>query len=159
LLGTPPPPPPPNVPVLSDDAKALTAATLRLRMEQHRSKASCAVCHNKLDPLGFGLENFDAIGAWRSQDSGGPVDSSGTLPSGESFRGPKELKTILKAHTAEFSRCLTEKMLTYAIGRGLEEYDRCAVEDIVKNLERNKYRFSALVLFIVKSDPFQKRRG
>ncbi len=159
LLGTPPPPPPPNVPVLSDDAKALTAATLRLRMEQHRSKASCAVCHNKLDPLGFGLENFDAIGAWRSQDSGGPVDSSGTLPSGESFRGPKELKVILKAHTAEFSRCLTEKMLTYAIGRGLEEYDRCAVDEIVKSLERNRYRFSALVLFIAKSDPFQKRRG
>ena len=159
LLGTPPPPPPPNVPVLTEDAKALTAATLRLRMEQHRSKASCAVCHNKLDPLGFGLENFDAIGAWRNQDSGGPVDSSGTLPSGESFRGPTELKVILKAHAPEFSRCLTEKMLTYALGRGLEEYDRCAVEDIVKNLERNKYRFSALVLFIVKSDPFQKRRG
>jgi mono/diheme cytochrome c family protein len=159
LLGTPPPPPPPNVPVLTDDAKALTAATLRLRMEQHRSKASCAVCHNKLDPLGFGLENFDAIGAWRNDDSGGPVDSSGTLPSGESFRGPKELKVILKAHSPEFSRCLTEKMLTYALGRGLEEYDRCAVEQIVKSLEPGRYRFSVLVLGIVKSDPFQKRRG
>ncbi len=159
LLGTPPPPPPPNVPVLTEDAKALTAATLRLRMEQHRSKASCAVCHNKLDPLGFGLENFDAVGAWRNQDSGGPVDSSGTLPSGESFRGPKELKAILKAHSPEFSRCLTEKMLTYALGRGLEEYDRCAVDQIVKSLEPGRYRFSALVLLIVKSDPFQKRRG
>jgi mono/diheme cytochrome c family protein len=159
LLGTPPPPPPPNVPVLTEDAKALTAATLRLRMEQHRSKASCAVCHNKLDPLGFGLENFDAVGAWRDQDSGVPVDSSGTLPSGESFRGPKELKTILKAHTPEFTRCLTEKMLTYALGRGLEDYDRCAVEEIVKSLRSNRYRFSALVLGIVRSDPFQKRRG
>ena len=97
LLGTPPPPPPPNVPVLTDDAKTLTAATLRLRMEQHRSKVSCAVCHNKLDPLGFGLENFDAIGAWRDQDAGATVDSSGKLPSGESFRGPGELKGILKA--------------------------------------------------------------
>ena len=159
LLGTPPPPPPPNVPVLTEDAKALTAATLRQRMEQHRAKASCAVCHNKLDPLGFGLENFDAVGAWRDQDSGAPVDSSGTLPSGESFRGPRELKAILKAHTPEFTRCLTEKMLTYALGRGLEEYDRCAVEQIVKSLESSRYRFSALVLGIVKSDPFQKRRG
>ncbi len=159
LLGTPPPPPPPNVPVLTDDAKTLTAATLRLRMEQHRAKASCAVCHNKLDPLGFGLENFDAVGAWREQDSGLAVDSSGTLPSGESFRGPKELKTILKAHTPDFARCLTEKLLTYSLGRGLEEYDRCAVEQIVKSLESNRYRFSALVLGIVKSDPFQKRRG
>jgi Protein of unknown function (DUF1592)/Protein of unknown function (DUF1588)/Protein of unknown function (DUF1585)/Protein of unknown function (DUF1587)/Protein of unknown function (DUF1595)/Ca-dependent carbohydrate-binding module xylan-binding/Planctomycete cytochrome C len=159
LLGTPPPPPPPNVPLLAEDAKPLTAATLRLRMEQHRSKASCAVCHNKLDPLGFGLENFDAVGAWRDQDSGVPVDSSGTLPSGESFRGPKELKAILKVHTPEFTRCLTEKMLTYALGRGVEEYDRCAVEQIVKSLESSRYRFSALVLGIVKSDPFQKRRG
>jgi Protein of unknown function (DUF1592)/Protein of unknown function (DUF1588)/Protein of unknown function (DUF1585)/Protein of unknown function (DUF1587)/Protein of unknown function (DUF1595)/Ca-dependent carbohydrate-binding module xylan-binding/Planctomycete cytochrome C len=159
LLGTPPPPPPPNVPVLTDDSKALTAATLRLRMEQHRSKASCAVCHNKLDPLGFGLENFDAIGGWRDQDGGVTVDSSGKLPSGESFRGPGELKAVLKAHRSDFTRCLTEKMLTYALGRGLEEYDRCAVEQIVKSLESNRYRFSALVLGIVKSDPFQKRRG
>ncbi len=159
LLGTPPPPPPPNVPVLTEDAKALTAATLRLRMEQHRSKASCAVCHNKLDPLGFGLENFDAVGAWREQDGGVPVDASGTLPSGESFRGPKELKSILKTHTPEFTRCLTEKMLTYALGRGLEDYDRCAVDQILKSLESSRYRFSALVLGIVNSDPFQKRRG
>ena len=159
LLGTPPPPPPPNVPVLTEDAKALTAATLRLRMEQHRSKVSCAVCHNKLDPLGFGLENFDAIGAWRDQDGGVTVDSSGKLPSGESFRGPGELKAILKAHRSEFTRCLTEKMLTYALGRGLEEYDHCAVEQIVRGLESSRYRFTALVLGIVKSDPFQKRRG
>ena len=159
LLGTPPPPPPPNVPVLTEDAKALTAATLRLRMEQHRSKVSCAVCHNKLDPLGFGLENFDAIGGWRDQDGGVAVDSSGKLPSGESFRGPGELKAILKAHRSDFTRCLTEKMLTYALGRGLEDYDRCAVEQIVKNLESSRHRFSALVLGIAKSDPFQKRRG
>ena len=102
LLGTPPPPPPPNVPVLTEDAKALTAATLRLRMEQHRSKASCAVCHNKLDPLGFGLENFDAIGGWRDQDGGVTVDSSGTLPSGESFRGPGELKADLEGTQERF---------------------------------------------------------
>lgn len=117
------------------------------------------MCHNKMDPLGFGLENFDAVGAWREQDQGVPVDSSGTLPSGESFRGPKELKAILKTHTPEFARCLTEKMLTYALGRGLEEYDRCAVEQIVKGLASGRYRFSALVLEIVKSDPFRKRRS
>ena len=139
-------------------AKALTAATVRLRMEQHRAKASCAVCHSKLDPLGFGLENFDAVGGWRDKDGGVAVDSSGTLPSGESFRGPGELKTILKAHTHQFTRCLTEKMLTYALGRGLEEYDRCAVDQIVKALEADRYRFSTLMLAIVKSDPFQKRR-
>ena len=110
LLGTPPPPPPPNVPTLQeDDQKALTAATVRLRMEQHRAKVSCAVCHSKLDPLGFGLENFDAVGGWRDKDGGAAVDSSGTLPSGESFRGPGELKTILKAHTHQFTRCLTRK--------------------------------------------------
>jgi hypothetical protein len=158
LLGTPPPPPPPNVPTLQEDQKALTAATVRLRMEQHRAKVSCAVCHSKLDPLGFGLENFDAVGGWRDKDGGTAVDSSGTLPSGESFRGPAELKTILKAHTHQFMHCLTEKMLTYALGRGLEEHDRCAVDQIVKTLEADRYRFSTLVLAIVKSDPFQKRR-
>jgi hypothetical protein len=158
LLGTPPPPPPPNVPTLPDDQKALTAATMRLRLEQHRAKASCAVCHSKLDPLGFGLENFDGVGGWREQDSGSAVDSSGTLPSGESFRGPSELKTILKARTPQFVRCVSEKMLTYALGRGLEEHDRCAVDQIVKSLEADKYRFSTLVLAIIKSDPFHKRR-
>ncbi len=158
LLGTPPPPPPPNVPTLKEDQKALTAATLRLRMEQHRAKVSCAVCHSKLDPLGFGLENYDAVGAWRDQDAGAAVDSSGVLPSGESFRGPAELKAILKARSPEFTRCLTEKMLTYALGRGLEEYDRCAVDQIVKSLAANRFKFSALVLGIARSDPFQRRR-
>ena len=158
LLGTPPPPPPPNVPTLQEEQKVLTAATVRLRMEQHRAKASCAVCHSKLDPLGFGLENFDAIGGWRDKDGGVAVDSSGTLPSGESFRGPDELKSILKAHTGQFVRCVTEKLLTYALGRGLEAPDRCAVDEIVKTLEADHYRFSTLIMAIIKSDPFQKRR-
>ncbi len=158
LLGTPPPPPPPNVPTLQEEQKVLTAATVRLRMEQHRAKSSCAVCHSKLDPLGFGLENFDAIGGWRDKDGGVAVDSSGTLPSGESFRGPDELKSILKAHTGQFIRCVSEKLLTYALGRGLEAPDRCAVDEIVKTLEADHYRFSTLIMAIVKSDPFQKRR-
>ncbi len=119
---------------------------------------SCAVCHAKLDPLGFGLENFDGIGGFREQDGGSVVDSSGKLPSGESFRGPRELKSVLKAHSHEFTRCLTEKLLTYALGRGLEEYDRCAVDQIVKTTEADRHRFSTLILAIVKSDPFQKRR-
>ena len=131
---------------------------LRLRMEQHRAKAAARSATASWIPLGFGLENFDAVGAWRDKDGGAPVDSSGTLPSGESFRGPRELKAILKAQRAEFTRCLTEKMLTYALGRGLEDYDHCAVDQIVKSLEASRYRFSALVLGIVKSDPFQKRR-
>ena len=97
---------------------------MRRRMEQHRSQPSCAVCHNRLDPLGFGLENYDGLGAWRDKDAGHVVDASGTLPSGESFRGPGELKAILKSRPREFARCLTEKMLTYALGRGLEESDR-----------------------------------
>ena len=108
-------------------------------------QASCAVCHKRLDPLGFGLENYDGVGAWRDKDGGQAVDASGTLPSGESFRGPGELKAILKSRPREFARCLTEKMLTYALGRGLEESDRCAVDRIVKDLEANEYRFSMLV--------------
>jgi Protein of unknown function (DUF1592)/Protein of unknown function (DUF1588)/Protein of unknown function (DUF1585)/Protein of unknown function (DUF1587)/Protein of unknown function (DUF1595)/Ca-dependent carbohydrate-binding module xylan-binding/Planctomycete cytochrome C len=158
ILGTPAPPPPPDVPVLNEDQKVLTATSLRQRMEQHRATASCAACHSRLDPLGFGLENFDALGVWRDKDGTIPIDSSGTLPSGESFRGPKELKTILRAHAPEFTNCLTRKMLTYALGRGLDEYDRCAVDQIAGTLAANHYRFSTLVLGIVQSDPFQKRR-
>jgi mono/diheme cytochrome c family protein len=158
LLGTPPPPPPPEVSPLKDDPAVATAVSVRRRMEQHRAQPSCAVCHNRLDPLGFGLENYDGLGAWRDKDGGLPVDASGTLPSGESFRGPAELKAILKARSREFARCLTEKMLTYALGRGLEESDRCTVDRIVKDLEANQYRFAALAQGIVSSEPFLKRR-
>jgi hypothetical protein len=158
ILGTPPPPPPPDIPVFNEDQKALTGTSLRQRMEQHRTKASCAVCHSRMDPLGFGLENFDAVGVWRDKDGAIPIDSSGTLPTGETFRGPRELKTILRSHSTEFTNCLTRKMLTYALGRGLEEYDRCTVDRIASTLAVNHYRFSALVMGIVQSDPFQKRR-
>jgi uncharacterized protein DUF1592/uncharacterized protein DUF1588/uncharacterized protein DUF1585/uncharacterized protein DUF1587/uncharacterized protein DUF1595/cytochrome c len=158
LLGTPPPPPPPGVAPLKEDQAADSSLSLRRRMEQHRARPNCAVCHNRLDPLGFGLENYDGVGAWREKEGGQPVDASGTLPSGESFRGPGELKAILKARPREFARCLAEKMLTYALGRGLEDDDRCAVERIVKDLESRQYRCSTLVLGIVMSDPFRKRR-
>lgn len=158
LLGTPPPPPPPDAGQLSEDKAVVESGSLRQRMEQHRANQSCAVCHDRMDPLGFGFENFDGIGAWRTRDGQFPIDPSGTLPSGQSFQGPAELKAILKARASEFSRCLTEKMLTYALGRGLESYDKCAVDQIGAALAKNNYRFSTLVIEIVKSDPFQKRR-
>ena len=157
VLGTPPPPPPGDVPEL-DNQKTLSG-TLRQRMEQHRSNPSCASCHARMDPLGFGFENFDAIGAWREKDGDAAVDASGVLPSGQKFRGPKELKAILKAKDKDFVRCLSEKLLTYALGRGVEYYDVCAVDAIVAGTVKNKYKFSQLVLEIVKSDPFQKRKG
>ena len=158
ILGTPPPPPPPNVPELKEDKDVVLSGTLRQRMEQHRANPDCATCHGRMDPLGFGLENFDAIGAWREADGGYPIDASGTLPNGKTFVGPKALKAILKGRHDDFARCLSEKMLTFALGRGLDYYDRCAVDKFVTALGANDYRFSTLVLEIVQSDPFQKRR-
>jgi hypothetical protein len=132
---------------------------LRKQLEIHRSNAVCASCHKTMDELGFGLENFDAIGRWRESDGKLAVDSSGKLPSGESFRGPLEMAQVLKRRKAEFGRCLAEKMLTFAIGRGLESFDRCAIDRIVEGLEKGDYRFSALVIAIAASDPFRKQRG
>ncbi|MBI5772210.1 MAG: DUF1592 domain-containing protein [Verrucomicrobia bacterium] len=161
LLGTPPPPPPPDVPELADEreGKELTG-TLRQRMEQHRNDPNCSGCHARMDPIGFGMENFDGIGAWRGQEGGLAVDASGKLVSGENFAGPAELRDILaKSKSKEFIRCLSEKMLTYALGRGLEYYDRCAVDEITKGVAQGGHRFSALVTSIVKSTPFLMRRG
>ena len=124
------------MPELKEDAKASTAATLRQRMEQHRANASCAVCHNKLDPLGFGLENFDAIGAWRDKEGGVPGRLLGHAALGRIVSRAEGAEGDLKARSREFTRCLTEKMLTYALGPGLEDYDRCAVDQIVKSLGR-----------------------
>jgi hypothetical protein len=159
LLGTPPPPPPPNVPELPVDEKAQLTGSLRQRMEQHRASISCANCHARMDPLGFAFENYDAIGSFRTRDGGFDIDPSGTLPDGQTFQGPAQLKTILKGKKEMFSRCLTEKMLIYAVGRGLEYYDRRTVNAIAQALERNEYRFSTLVVEIVKSEPFGLRRG
>jgi hypothetical protein len=159
ILGTPPPPPPPNVPELSEDKQVVLSGSLRQRMEQHRKNPMCASCHQRMDPLGFGFENYDAVGGWRTKDGEFTIDPSGKLPSGETFRGPRELKAILKGRQKEFARCLSEKMLTYALGRGLEYYDRCAVDTIVQALAGKQYRLGELILEVVKSDPFQKRRG
>jgi hypothetical protein len=158
ILNTPPPPPPPDVPEL-EEQKGEIKGSLRQRMEQHRAKAICASCHQRMDPLGFGFENFDGIGAWRTREGKFAIEPSGTLPSGQTFKGPKELRVVLKQKEEEFRRCLAEKMLTYALGRGLEYYDKCAVNDIAEAVKRNDYRFSSLVLAIVKSDPFQKRKA
>jgi hypothetical protein len=158
LLNTPPPPPPPDVPNL-DEAKIGKSASMREQLELHRQNSTCASCHSRMDPLGFGLENFDAIGAWRTQDGKFAIDASGTLPDGRTFKGPQELKAILKSDRAAFAEGLTEKLLTYALGRGLERYDKPTIKKIANRLAAEDYRFSALVLEIVKSLPFQMRRG
>jgi hypothetical protein len=159
LLGTPPPPPPPGVEELKEDEQVVLKGTLRQRMEQHRANPNCAVCHQKLDPLGFGFENFNAIGAWRSQENKHPIDPSGVLPGGQEFAGPAQLRAILKGRGDAFGKCVAEKMLTYALGRGMERSDRCFINDIAQELGKNNYRFSSLVLAIVNSEPFQLRRG
>jgi len=158
MLGEPPPPPPPNVPVLEEGLETL--GTLREQMEQHRTNESCAVCHRKMDALGFGLENFDAIGGWRDQEGRFPVDASGELPGGRKFTGPVELVRILvDEKKLEFCRCVASKMLTYALGRGLESYDRCTVNEIVDQLSENEFRFGTLMTAIVTSDAFTQREG
>ncbi len=158
LLNAPPPPPPPNVPTL-DEAAIGTNLSLRQQMEKHRSNAVCASCHSKMDPLGFGLENYDAIGAWRTKDGKFPVEAGGVLPDGKRFNSAAELKVILKGDRDAFAQCLTEKLLTYALGRGLDRTDRPAVQSISRRLAASGYRFSALIEGIAESLPFQKRRG
>jgi hypothetical protein len=158
VLNAPPPPPPPDVPNL-DEAKVGSSASLRQQLEEHRKNTTCAACHARMDPLGFGLEKFDAIGAWRTQDGKFPIDDAGVLPDGRSFHGPGELKTILKADRGAFAECLSEKLLTYALGRGLERYDKPTVKQIARNVAAKNYRFSALVSEIANSLPFQMRRG
>jgi hypothetical protein len=156
LLGSAPPPPPPNVPVLNETNLGKTVS-MRERMEQHRKDPSCSVCHNQLDPIGFGLESYDAVGAWRDKDGEVPIDTSGVLPDGKSFKGVQDLKEILRGRSEAFTHNLTEKMLTFALGRGLEPYDRRVVDDIVRKMEQNNYRFSTLVFEIVHSKPFGMR--
>jgi hypothetical protein len=159
ILGTPPPEPPANVPELEETQKSKPDATLRQQLEIHRADPNCAVCHRTMDTLGFGLENFDAVGRWREKDGRFAIDSSGTLPDGETFKNPSELAKILKGKKAEFSRFLTGKMLTYALGRGPIPADRCVVDDISNVLSERDYRFSVLVTEIVKSEPFRMRRS
>ncbi|MDA1055269.1 MAG: DUF1592 domain-containing protein [Planctomycetota bacterium] len=159
ILGTPPPPPPPNVPELSEEHQDSSVTSLRKRMEVHRRDPACANCHAKMDPIGFALENFDAVGAFRTKDGAFDIDASGEFSDGTKFSGPEELKSIVLQRKDEFTRCLVEKLLTYALGRGIEYYDRPTVEKIVKSLPDREYKFSALVGQIVKCDAFRQRRG
>ena len=160
LLGTPPPPPPAMVKSLPTDDRIRNGLTFRQRLEQHRKKAECASCHARLDPLGFGLENFDVLGRWRDQIQQKPVDASGKLTTGEEFVGPAALKTILVETKRElFVRNLVERMLSYALRRGVEYYDTPAVKQIMAELEAKDYRGAALVAAVVESFPFQYRRN
>lgn len=158
ILGTPPPPPPPDVPAL-DEASVGNAGSLRQQMEKHRSNAVCASCHQRMDTLGFGLENYDAIGRWRTADGKFPLEVGGVLPNGKSFNSPAELRTILAGDLDGFTRCLVEKMLTYALGRGLERYDKRTVAAIEKKVAEQGHAFQSLVFEVVRSLPFQSRRG
>ena len=154
ILGAPPAPPPSGVEALKEGQEHDASITLRQKMSRHRSDAACAACHRRMDPLGFGLENFDAVGGWRSHEGGQPIDSAGQLPGGRAFQGPTQLKAALLSRRNAFARCLTEKLLTYALGRGLERADRRDVDNIVAKLVRKDYRFSALILAVVESQPF-----
>lgn len=158
LLNAAPPPPPANVPPL-DEAAVGSTASLRVQLENHRKNAVCASCHSRMDPLGFALENYNAVGQWRTEDGKFPIDASGVLPDGRSFQGADGLKAILKSNPDTFAACLAEKLLVYALGRGVERYDRATIKKIVASVSDSHYRMSSLVLGIVNSVPFQMQRG
>ncbi len=158
ILGTPPPPPPPGADVLADEVETASGLTFREKMDRHRTDPNCAACHSKMDPLGFGLENFDAVGKWRDVDLGRPVDASGELPGGIKFSGPQELQKILLNDKDKFVRSLSREMLAYALGRGLAASDACHVDEITAQVEKADYKFSALVKAIVQSEAFRMKR-
>jgi Protein of unknown function (DUF1592)/Protein of unknown function (DUF1588)/Protein of unknown function (DUF1585)/Protein of unknown function (DUF1587)/Protein of unknown function (DUF1595)/Cytochrome C oxidase, cbb3-type, subunit III len=157
VLGTPVPPPPPNVPALKENAPGAKPLSVRARLEEHRKNPACAVCHKIMDPVGFALENFDAVGQWRDSDAGNPIDASGVLVDGTKVDGPVALRNAIASRPETFAGTMTEKMLTYALGRGLEYYDMPVVRRIVREMSANDYHFSALIAGIVKSAPFQMR--
>jgi hypothetical protein len=162
VLGTPPPPPPPNIPPLEDAAQKISghAPTLRETLAAHRDKPLCASCHNRMDPMGLAMENFNAMGMWRQSEFGEPIDATGELITGEKFSDIRELKRILvKNHYTDFYRTVAEKMLTYALGRGLEYYDVETVDQIVARLEATGGRPSVLIRGVIDSAPFQKMRS
>ncbi len=156
ILGTPPPPPPPDAPMLEESQEAALSGSLRERMEQHRLKPDCATCHEKMDPIGFAFENFNAVGEWRDLDAGFPIDPAGKLPDGTQFEGAKDLIAELKTRDT-FVHSIIEKMLTFALGRGLEYYDQCTTEAIFAEVTENHLKFQALVKAVVLSKPFQLR--
>jgi hypothetical protein len=159
ILGAPPPAPPPNVPPLKENKDGAKVLTLRERMEQHRANPVCASCHSRMDPLGFALENFDATGQWRARDGDTPIDASAGLPDGSKFEGPRGLRTWILTHPEQIVTAVTEKMLVYALGRGIEYYDAPAVRKVVREAARSGNSFQSLLLGIATSTPFQMRRA
>ncbi|HEY3045135.1 MAG TPA: DUF1592 domain-containing protein, partial [Vicinamibacterales bacterium] len=159
ILGTPPPPPPPNVPALTENGEDGKVLSVRERLEEHRKNPVCASCHRVMDPLGFSLENFDAIGQWRAREEGGPVDASGQLADGSKVNGPVSLRQALMKRPEQFVGTMTEKLLTYALGRGVEYYDMPVVRSIAREAARSNYRFSSIVIGIVRSTPFQMKKA
>jgi cytochrome c5 len=159
ILGTPPPPPPPNVPPLKENEEGTKPKSVRELMEDHRRNPACAGCHAVMDPLGFSLENFDGVGEWRTKDQSGPIDASGQLADGTKVEGPVTLRQALMKHPEQFAGTVTEKMMTYALGRGLEYYDMPVVRSIVHDSAKNDYRLSSIIIDIVKSTPFQMRKS
>ena len=158
LLASPPPPPPPDIPALAERTDDGAALSMRAAMERHRANPACASCHAQMDPLGFALENFDAVGRWRVRgESNDAIDASGILPDGASFEGPDGMRAALLREPERFVATVTEKLLTYALGRNVESYDMPAVRAIVHEAAQNEYRFSSIVLGIVRSTPFQMR--
>jgi hypothetical protein len=158
LLGTPPPPPPPNVAELAESDAQGNPVSLREQLERHRADAACSSCHATMDPLGFGLENFDVLGSWRTEIDGVPVDARGELPDGTTYEGPRALKELLLQRKRQFIGNLTSKMLGYALARGLTDEDRCVVDEIVKVLEQDDFKSQTLILEIVKSVPFRYKQ-
>jgi hypothetical protein len=159
FLGAPPPPPPANVEINIKEEEIGKNSSLREQLEKHRADPACGVCHNRMDAIGFGFENYNPVGAWRDKDGEIPVDSAGVLPGSKSFSTPAELKKILREDSDSFAHCFAEKLLTYALGRGLEAYDRPALRKISRAAADQNYRFSSIILGIVNSAPFQMRRG
>jgi hypothetical protein len=158
ILGTPPPPPPPDVPAL-DASKAGAEVSLRAQLEEHRANPVCASCHSKMDALGFALENYNGIGKWRTMDGKFPIDAHGSLPGGKSFTTPGEFKAILLSEMPEFSECVIRKLMTYSLGRGLQPYDTPTVNRIQTKLAAENYPFQSIVFEVIRSLPFQSRRG
>jgi hypothetical protein len=159
IMGTPPPAPPPNVPALKENDEGGKVTTVRERLEEHRKNPACATCHRVMDPLGFALDNFDAIGQWRTKEAGLPIDASGQLADGTKINGIADLRAALLKHPERFVSTMTEKLMTYALGRGLEYYDMPVVRGITRDAGQNDYRFSTIVMGIVKSTAFQMKRS
>jgi len=159
ILGIPPPPPPPFVPSLKEIQDTIQVLPMRQRLAEHRANPTCAGCHSLMDPVGFSLENYDAVGRWRDTEGADPVDASGGLPDGRKFDGVAGLKKALLSRPELFATTFTEKLLTYALGRGVEYYDGPAVRKIVDDARAKEYHFSSIVLGVVNSTPFQMRRS